>query len=364
MLLTLVGLAAAAVIVVGVVDVVDVGAMEPTNISNGDSNNKTGSNAGNGKRSGETPSLRGPKSQQQSLQNQNFRLNGESVLVTGGCGFIGFNLALKLHRYNKVVVLDIFSNTLGDMFLKEIRAHKLHLRGVTVVKGDMCDRSLLQTLFKTHNFTLVMNLAAQAGVRLSMEQPHDYIENNVNCFVTLLEELKGRPHIKLGFASSSSVYGSEAKIPFTESLCSDTPSSIYGATKRMDEMVAHVYNTLYGIRSVGFRFFTVYGPWGRVDMAPFKFAEKILAGEPINVHYTKTGEDMKRDFTYVDDIVNGIERGLFYAKGFDIFNLGYGHPGECHYYLQPRHTLPCCYSCSRWYLFNICTHTHRLSFSY
>jgi UDP-glucuronate 4-epimerase len=146
---------------------------------------------------------------------------------------------------------------------------------VTIVNGDICDAELLTWLFHEHKFNYVGHLAAQAGVRYSVVHPHDYIHTNVDCFVTLLELLRGYPSTTLTYASSSSVYGKDATIPFTEKDCSDHPTNVYGASKRMNEMLAHAYHHLYNISSTGLRFFTVYGPWGRPDMAPYIFTGKL-----------------------------------------------------------------------------------------
>lgn len=253
-------------------------------------------------------------------------LHGAKVLVTGGAGFIGFNLAATLIKLgNEVVVLDNF-NSYYDVRLKEARAHKLLAHGARVVNGDICDFKLLQKLFEEHGFTHVAHLAAQAGVRYSVNHPHDYIRSNVDCFVNILEELRSQPEVKLVYASSSSVYGKDATIPFTEKECSDRPTNVYGATKRMNELLAHSYHHLYNISATGLRFFTVFGPWGRPDMAPFIFTDRVMRGETIDVYHTLDGEEMRRDFTYVDDIVDGIVRSLKHGAGFDVFNLGRGHP--------------------------------------
>ncbi|EGD78247.1 NAD-dependent epimerase/dehydratase [Salpingoeca rosetta] len=260
------------------------------------------------------------------VANDDHMLRNARVLVTGGVGFIGFHLAATLVQLgNDVVVLDNF-NSYYDVRLKEARAHKLFGHGVRVVNGDICDFRLLEKLFEQHGFTHVAHLAAQAGVRYSVNHPHDYIRSNVDCFVNILEELRTKPEVKLVYASSSSVYGKDATIPFTEKECSDKPTNVYGATKRMNELLAHSYHHLYNISATGLRFFTVFGPWGRPDMAPFIFTERVMRGDTIDVYHTADGEEMRRDFTYVDDIVDGIVRSLHHGAGYDVFNLGRGHP--------------------------------------
>eukprot|EP00730_Choanoeca_flexa_P010728 TRINITY_DN20865_c0_g1_i1.p1 TRINITY_DN20865_c0_g1~~TRINITY_DN20865_c0_g1_i1.p1 ORF type:complete len:378 (+),score=64.46 TRINITY_DN20865_c0_g1_i1:75-1208(+) len=250
----------------------------------------------------------------------------KTVFVTGAAGFIGFNLAASLHAAgNTVVGIDNFT-PYYDVRLKEARAYKLSKQGVVMVNGDICDAELLKHLFEKYKFDYVAHLAAQAGVRYSVVHPHEYVHTNVDCFVTILELLRHYPQTTLTYASSSSVYGKDATIPFTEKDCSDHPTNVYGASKRMNEMLAHAYHHLYNISSTGLRFFTVYGPWGRPDMAPYIFTNRISKGETIDVYHTSTGKDMKRDFTYVDDIVHGIMLAMKNAAPFDVFNLGRGHP--------------------------------------
>lgn len=262
-----------------------------------------------------------------SVLNREGLPEGKRVLVTGGAGFIGYHLSMSLTALdNTVVALDNF-NDYYDVRLKEARAFKLSRNNITVINGDICDVELLESLFEEHQFEAVVNLAAQAGVRYSVEHPHTYMKNNVDCFVNILEILRFRAdRTKLVYASSSSVYGKGASIPFTEKECSDHPTNVYGASKRMNEMLAHAYHHLYDVSSTGLRFFTVYGPWGRPDMAPYIFTERISRGDTIDVYHTAEGNEMKRDFTYVLDIVDGIMRSIEKGQAYDVFNLGRGSP--------------------------------------
>ena len=228
------------------------------------------------------------------------------VLVTGAAGFIGSTLSHRLlARGDTVHGIDNL-NAYYDVALKQARLARLQThKGVTFDKLDIADREAIPKLFDAHKFDAVMHLAAQAGVRYSIENPHAYVDANLVGFVNILE---GSRHSGVGhlvFASSSSVYGSNTKLPFSEHDNVDHPVSLYAATKKANELMAHSYAHLYGLPCTGLRFFTVYGPWGRPDMALFKFTEGILAGRPIPVY--NRGE-MVRDFTYVDDIVEGVVR--------------------------------------------------------
>jgi len=241
------------------------------------------------------------------------------ILVTGGAGFVGFHLSLRLHREGcRVVALDNF-NPYYSTALKRARAEQLQLKGIEVVEGDMCDPGLLGKLFDLHRFTHVASMAAQAGVRYSLTNPQSYIRSNLECFVTLLETLRSSPHVPLVYASSSSVYGANQKAPFSESDRVDSPNSLYAATKKANEAIAHVYHGLYGIPVTGLRFFTVYGPWGRPDMAYFSFTHRIAEGLPIQIYGHGRPQ---RDFTYIDDIVEGIVGALALGAAEEVFNLG------------------------------------------
>ena len=228
------------------------------------------------------------------------------VLITGAAGFIGFGLAARLlDRGDTVYGIDNLNNYY-DVNLKKARLERLSTREkFSFEKLDIADRAGMESLFARNKFDAVMNLAAQAGVRYSIENPHVYIESNIVGFCNILE---GCRHSKVGhlvFASSSSVYGANTRLPFSEHDNIDHPISLYAATKKANELMAHTYAHLYGLPTTGLRFFTVYGPWGRPDMALFKFTKNILEGKAIEVF---NNGNMIRDFTYVDDIVEGVVR--------------------------------------------------------
>jgi UDP-glucuronate 4-epimerase len=230
------------------------------------------------------------------------------VLVTGAAGFIGSTLSLRLlDRGDQVIGIDNH-NTYYDPSIKEARlARHLHHKNYTHIRMDIEDAMAVESIFKEHHFEAVINLAAQAGVRYSIENPLAYINTNIVGFGNILE---GCRHNKVGhlvYASSSSVYGSNTNMPFSIHDNVDHPLSLYAASKKANELMAHTYSHLYGLPSTGLRFFTVYGPWGRPDMALFKFTKAMLEGKKIQVfNYGKH----RRDFTYVDDIVEGIIRVL------------------------------------------------------
>lgn len=227
------------------------------------------------------------------------------VLVTGAAGFIGSHLAQRLlARGDRVTGVDNL-NDYYDVSLKEARLARLTPdSGFRFVRADIADRAAMQELFAAGGFDCVVNLAAQAGVRYSLVNPHAYVDANVIGFLNILEGVRhGGGH--LVFASSSSVYGGNTRLPFRETDSVDHPVSLYAATKRANELMAHSYAHLFGVRATGLRFFTVYGPWGRPDMALFLFTRGILAGEAIPVF--NEGK-MVRDFTYIDDIVEGVLR--------------------------------------------------------
>jgi UDP-glucuronate 4-epimerase len=216
------------------------------------------------------------------------------------------------------VALDSFTPYYSPE-LKRARAQRLRDAGIEVVEGDLCDEARLVALIAQHGVTHIASMAAQAGVRYSLSNPQSYVRSNVQCFISLLEALRATPHVPLIYASSSSVYGSNTKAPFAESDRVDSPNSLYAATKKANEAIAHVYHGLYGLRLTGLRFFTVYGPWGRPDMAYFSFTRRIEQGLPIQVY--GHGKP-KRDFTYVDDIVDGVVAALALGAPEEIFNLG------------------------------------------
>ncbi|KAK8660156.1 hypothetical protein V6N13_051090 [Hibiscus sabdariffa] len=231
---------------------------------------------------------------------------GMSVLVTGAAGFVGSHVSLALKkRGDGVVGLDNFNNYY-DPSLKKARESLLNRQGILVVEGDLNDAALLAKLFDVVAFTHVLHLAAQAGVRYAMENPGSYVHSNVAGLVSLLEICKSAdPQPAIVWASSSSVYGLNENAPFSESDRTDRPASLYAATKKAGEEITHTYNHIYGLSITGLRFFTVYGPWGRPDMAYFSFTKNILQGKTITIYRGKNKADLARDFTYIDDIVKG-----------------------------------------------------------
>ncbi|CAN6174898.1 unnamed protein product [Urochloa humidicola] len=235
------------------------------------------------------------------------RDGGISVLVTGAAGFVGTHCSLALKaRGDGVVGLDNF-NSYYDPSLKRARQALLASRGVTVVDADINDTPLLEKLFDVAAFTHVLHLAAQAGVRYAMEAPQTYVASNVAGLVNVFEVAAKHadPQPPVVWASSSSVYGLNTDAPFSEDHRTDRPASLYAATKKAGEAIAHTYNHIYGLSITGLRFFTVYGPWGRPDMAYFFFAKSIVAGEPVTLFRAADGSDARRDFTYIDDVVKG-----------------------------------------------------------
>ncbi|MCH6258383.1 GDP-mannose 4,6-dehydratase [Puniceicoccaceae bacterium K14] len=250
------------------------------------------------------------------------------ILVTGSAGFIGSHVAHELlDQGHEVVGYDNF-NDYYDVSLKGERHKSLIKRErFNGVRGDLFNYELLSYLFEQHKFELVCHLAAQAGVRYSIENPFAYEQANLNGHLNILECCRKSEVKRLVYASSSSVYGGNKKVPFAESDAVDHPVSLYAATKKANELMTHCYTHLYGFQSVGLRFFTVYGPWGRPDMAYWLFAEAMLKGEEIKVF---NNGDMQRDFTYIDDIVSGVVASLF-VEGLEqceLFNLGNNRPEQ------------------------------------
>ncbi len=268
------------------------------------------------------------------------------ILMTGCAGFIGFHLTKRLlHAGHEIVGIDNL-NDYYDTALKQARLNALTETdgrmedaasetpiegGFRFVRLDVCDREKLEALFAAERFDAVCHLAAQAGVRYSIDHPEQYVSTNLVGFFHLLECCRRYPVKHLVFASSSSVYGKNARVPYREDDKTDAPVSLYAATKKSTELMAHSYAELYGIRATGLRFFTVYGPWGRPDMAPFLFTRAILEGTPIRVF---NGGDLARDFTYIDDIAEGTARvltaepagGMAAAPLFRIYNIGNSEP--------------------------------------
>lgn len=228
----------------------------------------------------------------------------KKILVTGAAGFIGFHLAQKLCKDNwEVIGLDNLNNYY-EVSLKEDRLNLLRSNSnFKFYKNDLIEREIIHRIFREEKFDYVVHLAAQAGVRYSLENPYAYIDSNLSGFLNILEGCRHNPVKHLIYASSSSVYGANTKMPFSVHDNVDHPVSLYAATKKANELMAHTYSNLYKIPTTGLRFFTVYGPWGRPDMALFIFTRRIAEGKPIDVY---NNGKMRRDFTYVDDIVDGI----------------------------------------------------------
>ncbi|KAL5992104.1 UDP-glucuronate 4-epimerase 6 [Asimina triloba] len=243
------------------------------------------------------------------------RPNGFSVLVTGAAGFVGSHCSLALKkRGDGVLGLDNF-NSYYDPSLKRSRQSLLSKHGVFIVEADLNDAHVLSKLFDIVPFTHILHLAAQAGVRYAMQNPQSYVSSNIAGFVNLLEIAKAAdPQPAIVWASSSSVYGLNTQNPFSESHRTDQPASLYAATKKAGEEIAHTYNHIYGLSITGLRFFTVYGPWGRPDMAYFFFTKEILQGKPISVFQTADMKEVARDFTYIDDVVKGCVGALDTAE--------------------------------------------------
>jgi UDP-glucuronate 4-epimerase len=248
-----------------------------------------------------------------------------NIFITGIAGFIGFHLAKHLRARGDVVVGCDNFNSYYSTELKKKRAQILADLGIQVINADVQDLPKLEEIIQNTQITHVVHLAAQAGVRYSKINPQSYSDANLDGFLQILELIRRHPQIPLIYASSSSVYGLNEKVPFAESDSTDIPSSLYGATKKSNELMARAYHHLYGISVTGLRFFTVYGPWGRPDMAYYSFTDAILKGETIQIF--NQGQ-MKRDFTYIDDIIQGITVALDRSFPCEIFNLGNNQPEE------------------------------------
>lgn len=272
------------------------------------------------------------------MVNYNVDLKGKTVLVTGAAGFIGSNLVKRLLNDVadvKVVGIDNMNNYY-DVHIKEERLRMLQkFDGFTMVYGSIADKAVLDKLFEEHKPQVVVNLAAQAGVRYSITNPDAYIQSNLIGFYNILEACRHHEVEHLVYASSSSVYGSNKKVPYSTDDKVDNPVSLYAATKKSNELMAHAYSKLYNIPSTGLRFFTVYGPAGRPDMAYFGFTNKLVKGDTIKIF---NYGNCKRDFTYVDDIVEGIVRVMQHAPEkqngedglpippYKVYNIGNSHP--------------------------------------
>ena len=263
----------------------------------------------------------------------------KKVLITGAAGFIGFHLSKRLLSLGASVLgFDVLTEYY-DVSLKEERLKILSkFPAFTFVKGDLADEKAVQQIFSDFKPQIVVNLAAQAGVRYSIDHPRAYIDSNIIGFFNMLEACRHFGIEHLLFASSSSVYGNQQKTPFSTTDNVDHPISLYAATKKSDELMAYTYSHLYGIPSTGLRFFTVYGPFGRPDMAYFKFANKIRKGETIQIY---NHGDMYRDFTYIDDIITGIEHMLCnppkenkYGDQYKIYNIGNHSPEKLMHFIE------------------------------
>ena len=242
------------------------------------------------------------------------------VLITGVAGFIGMHCAQRLlARGDEIVGLD----NLSPYYSVELKKDRLRLLNLSCEVADVADADSLNRIFEKERPEAVLHLAAQAGVRYSLENPASYVQANLVGFANLLECCRRHPPRHLVFASSSSVYGSNAKLPWSESDNVDHPVSLYAATKKSNELMAHVYSHLHGLPATGLRYFTVYGPWGRPDMSPMLFATAIMEGRPIQVF---NHGDMQRDFTYIDDIVEGTLRVLDRPSRYAIYNIGNHQP--------------------------------------
>lgn len=277
------------------------------------------------------------------MLNDQISLNGKTIFVTGAAGFIGAIVCRRLLQESDATVVGIDNlNDYYDVSLKEYRLNELFpYNSFVFVKGDIADKSLLHSLFEKYRFDIVVNLAAQAGVRYSITNPDAYISSNLIGFYNILEECRhsydnnNRGVQHLVYASSSSVYGSNIKVPYSTDDRVDNPVSLYAATKKSNELMAHAYSKLYNIPSTGLRFFTVYGPAGRPDMAYFGFTNKLREDKPIEIF---NYGNCQRDFTYIDDIVEGVIRVMKNAPKrkngedglpippYKVYNIGNSHP--------------------------------------
>jgi len=272
------------------------------------------------------------------------------ILVTGSLGFIGFHLVQRLiDEGHRVVGVD----NINDYYDVRLKYDKLPLLGIHTdnifpnvvyksetlplfqfIKLDIKDRFRVEELFRKNNFDIVVNLAAKAGVQYSIQNPHTYVSNNITSYINLIDAAKKYKIKHFVYASSSSVYGNREDVPFHETDRVDHPISLYAASKKANELLAHTYSHLYGLPTTGLRFFTVYGPWGRPDMAPFIFVKRISEGKPINVF---NNGNMIRDFTYISDIVEGIFKVVEsngQAKGYRIYNIGNSRPVNLNDFIQ------------------------------
>ncbi len=278
------------------------------------------------------------------MLKNNIDLSNKYILITGASGFVGSNLIIELLRSETNVHIigvdnlnDYYDVSIKKYRLKEIENLLKNVKGstFTFIKGDIADKAFIDDVFIRYKPSVVVNLAAQAGVRYSITNPSAYIEANIIGFYNILEAVRHNPVEHLVYASSSSVYGSNTKIPYSTEDKVDNPVSLYAATKKSNELLAHAYSKLYNISSTGLRFFTVYGPAGRPDMAYFSFTNKLVKGETIEIF---NYGNLKRDFTYIDDIVEGVKRVMKHAPckvngedglplpPYKIYNIGNNKP--------------------------------------
>lgn len=266
-------------------------------------------------------------------------IENKKILVTGGAGFIGFHLSVRLLEQGYSIIGYDNLNDYYDVKLKMDRLAILkQYEGYQFIRGDLADSEALTAVFREYRPSVVVNLGAQAGVRYSIDHPDAYMQSNVMGFFHILECCRHFPVEHLVYASSSSVYGLNQKIPFSVEDQTDTPVSLYAATKKSNELMAHSYSKLYDIPATGLRFFTVYGPYGRPDMAYFSFAQKIMKGETIKIF---NHGDMYRDFTYIDDIVTGIENIIPHPPKeneagvkFKVYNIGNNKTEKLMYFIE------------------------------
>ena len=267
------------------------------------------------------------------LNNKHTLQSGTIVLVTGAAGFIGFHASQALLERGCIVIGYDNCNDYYDVSLKNDRLKILSAYpDFTFIKGDLADKEALDDVFATYAPAIVLHLGAQAGVRYSIDNPYMYMQSNLVGFLNILEACRNFKIEHLVYASSSSVYGMNEKVPFSTSDNVDSPVSLYAATKKSNELMAHCYTHLYGFPSTGLRFFTVYGPWGRPDMAYFSFTNSIMKGEPIKIF---NNGDMWRDFTYIDDVIAGILNILpnppvpnEHGDRYKVYNIGNNKPEQ------------------------------------
>ncbi len=267
-------------------------------------------------------------------------LTTDKILITGAAGFIGYHLCKQLCSGNtQIIGIDSINSYYSSKLKKDRLAHLEAFDNIRFIQMDICDKQAMDELFSVEKFDVVINLAAQAGVRYSIEQPYKYIDSNLIGFINILEACRHNPVKHLIYASSSSVYGNTDKIPFCVNDACNEPVSLYAATKKSNELMAHSYSALYKIPVTGLRFFTVYGPMGRPDMAYFSFTNKIVNGEPVQIY---NNGDLERDFTYIDDITQAIESLISLPfdtkeeldKPYRLFNIGNNKPVKLMHFIN------------------------------